>query len=178
MLHYFANRLRFDDCLKLNRRIDETPYLLPNAEIERVPKSDPVPLPPSDRLKLTHNLSMENPPRVRPEKFQVFRDKKLYLSSDLRIDKHLRDIIVGIIREGYGSCTTVLDEADIYVGQYREGSSYRKASRKGIVVGNLLWLYWIFAHGEWTSPLKRLLHYPVVKGGLKGMQNCVCFSSR
>jgi len=38
--HYKANGDRFDDCLKLGKRIDEKPYLLPDPEIFRVRPED------------------------------------------------------------------------------------------------------------------------------------------
>jgi hypothetical protein len=111
------------------------------------------------------------------EGFDAFDGKKVKLGSDLGINPRLRRVISEIIIDGKGEIVTSLKDANVYVGQYREGSDYRRASRRGLTVGNLLWLYWIFAHGAWTSPLKRLLHYPVARGGLKGMENFViCYS--
>lgn len=107
------------------------------------------------------------------EGFDAFEGKKVKLGVDLGINPRLRRVISEIIVDGKGEVVTALKDANVLVCGFREGHDYRRASRRGLTVGNLLWLYWIFAHGEWTSPLKRLLHYPVVKGGLKGMENAV-----
>ena len=61
-------------------------------------------------------------------------------------------------------------EADIYVCHYREGDGYRLASRSGKDVGNLPWLYHLITNNTWTSPLKRLLHYPIARKGLPGFK--------
>jgi len=35
-------------------------------------------------------------------------------------------------------------------------------------VGNLSWFYHLTTHNEWTSPLRRLLHYPLPREGIPG----------
>ncbi|RPA71103.1 BRCT domain-containing protein [Ascobolus immersus RN42] len=163
----------FDDCLKLNRKIDEGPYLLPNPEIELVSADAPITLPVRDDLRFTHRQNItEQIPTVR-EGFDAFEGKKVKLGADLGINPRLRRVISEIIIDGKGEIVNTVKDADTFVCQFREGKDYRRASRRGLTVGNMLWLYWIFAHGVWTSPLKRLLHYPIVRGGLKGMENFV-----
>lgn len=63
-----------------------------------------------------------------------------------------------------------ISQAEILVCQYREGQDYQSASSEGKVVGNLPWLYHLITHNAWTSPLRRLLHYPIVRGGLPGFK--------
>ena len=92
------------------------------------------------------------------------------LSEDLEIGSHLRETIEDLIRGGGGNITANVHEADTYICQYREGRKYRTASWAGKVVGNLPWLYHLISHNTWTSPLKRLLHYPVARGGLPGFK--------
>jgi hypothetical protein len=62
-------------------------------------------------------------------------------------------------------------ETDIYICKFREGDDYQTASRLGKDVGNLSWLYYLITYNTWTSPLRRLLHYPIVRGGIPGFQN-------
>lgn len=62
-------------------------------------------------------------------------------------------------------------EADIYICTYRDGKDYVLASRNGKDVGNLSWLYFLITHNEWTSPFKRLLHYPLPRGGIPGFKD-------
>ncbi|KAL7274802.1 regulator of Ty1 Transposition [Rhizina undulata] len=164
----------FDDCLKLNRRIDESPYLLPDPEIERLDSTKPVPLPRGPDLSYSHAHNggpmSQGPPVPRPD-FTVFDRKRVKLSEDLNLSQRLRDVISTIITQAKGEITDKIEDAHVYVCQYREGKDYLQACKRAIIVGNLTWLYWMFAHGEWASPLRRLLHYPIVRGGLPGMRN-------
>ena len=159
----------------MNRRIDEQPYLLPNPEIERVHSTQPLPFPQGPDLTYTHansSISSQAPPSPRPN-FNVFTGKRVLLGKDLGINPRLRSVISDIIKQARGEITENVLDAHVYVGQWREGLDYVTASRKGLHVGNLTWLYWMFAHGKWTNPLKRLLHYPLIKGGIQGMNKLI-----
>ncbi|KAA8908448.1 BRCT domain-containing protein [Sphaerosporella brunnea] len=162
----------FDDCLKLGRRIDEAPYQLPNPEIETVDASAPLPMPTVD-LSYMHaregGLMEKDPPKPPREGYNIFAKKRVMLGKDLNINERLRNVLAGIVVQTSGVLTDNVDDADVYVGMYREGGDYVKASRRSAYVGNLTWLYWMFAHGEWTHPNNRLLHYPIVRGGIPEM---------
>ena len=90
------------------------------------------------------------------------------LSSDLGIGSHLRGTIEGLIKGGGGDITGSVYNSDTLICQYRETRDFRIASGSGQDVGNLAWLYHLFSHNTWTSPTRRLLHYPVAKDGLPG----------
>lgn len=92
------------------------------------------------------------------------------LSSDLKIGSHLHGSIAGLIKQGGGSVVTDVNEADMFICRYREGDDYQLASRSGKDVGNLSWLYHLITNNTWTSPLRRLLHYPVAREGIPGFQ--------
>lgn len=113
------------------------------------------------------------PPKPPREGYNIFNGKRVMLGLDLMINDRLREVIVDIITQTKGKVTSDVDEADVYIGQYREGDDYVLASRRSAHVGNLTWLYWMFAHGEWTNPYDRLLHYPIVRGGIPGMKDKV-----
>lgn len=93
------------------------------------------------------------------------------LSDDLEISSHLRGTIEDLIVTGGGYVTASVHKANIFVCQYRESFEYRVASRAGSDVGNLPWLYHLITHNTWTSPLRRLLHYPIARQGLPGFKD-------
>ena len=58
----------------------------------------------------------------------------------------------------------------MFICRYREGDEYQMASRLNKDVGNLSWLYHLITHDSWTSPLRRLLHYPISRTGIPGFK--------
>ena len=90
------------------------------------------------------------------------------LSNDLELGHRLLETIEDLVDAGGGSVTNSVHRADILICQYRESLSYRIAARAGKDVGNLAWLYHLITHNVWTSPLRRLLHYPIARNGLPG----------
>ncbi|GLA36930.1 hypothetical protein AnigIFM63309_003428 [Aspergillus niger] len=165
----------FDDCLKLGRRIDERPYTLPDPEILRAAPDAPIR---SSENRDIIGASTTNPanlpssvksPDAQPA-LTVFQDKNVMLSTDLGIGPRLLGSIEGIIKNGGGSITTDVSKADILICRYREGFAYRMASRLNKDVGNLSWLYHLMTYNTWTSPLRRLLHYPVSRSGIPGFK--------
>lgn len=164
---------RFDDCLKLGKRIDEKPYLLPDPEIFRAKPSDEIPFAVGDNIKgatVARPEQLAMPTDATARKLRVFKDKKVMLSKDLGVSDRLRGILEELIEGSAGTVTTVAHKADMYICHYREGRDYIFASRAGKDVGNLAWLYHLITHDQWTYPLKRLLHYPVIRGGIPGFE--------
>ncbi|EFQ96670.1 BRCT-containing protein 1 [Nannizzia gypsea CBS 118893] len=167
---------RFDDCLKLGRRIDERPYLLPNPEILRPEYQKP--------LRIGQNkdvLGASTPePNALPDRtsspggsrkeLDIFKGKTVMISSDLGIGLHMVRSIEERILEGGGEITNEVSKCDIFICRYREGEDYKSASRSGKEVGNLSWLFHLITHNAWTSPLRRLLHYPIARGGIPGFK--------
>ncbi|KAL4874345.1 BRCT domain-containing protein [Aspergillus karnatakaensis] len=164
----------FDDCLKLGRRIDERPYTLPDPEILRSEPDAPI------RPRESRDILGASTPEpttlptpitspVKP-KLSVFRDKVFVLSPDLGIGAHLRETITELIEEGGGSVASEVSKATTLVCRYREGLSYRLASRLNKDVGNLAWLYHLMTYNTWTSPYRRLLHYPVPRTPIPGFE--------
>ncbi|KAG4410729.1 hypothetical protein IFR04_016138 [Cadophora malorum] len=163
----------FDDCLKLGKRIDEKPYLLPDPEIFTLRPEADLPMQSSASIhgattSLPESLTLSTTSPVRP--LTVFKDKKVMIAGELDLSNRTLKVIEDLIVKGGGSITTSVHSADIYVCHWREGREYVFASRAGIDVGNLSWLYYLIANNEWTSPLKRLLHYPIPKEGIPGFK--------
>ena len=110
-------------------------------------------------------------PSANRRQFTVFKNKRVMLSPDLGIGSHLRGTIEDLVVNGGGNVTASVHKADIFICQYRESVDYRIASRAGRDVGNLSWLYHLLTTNKWTSPMNRLLHYPIAKDGLPGFKD-------
>ena len=168
---------RFDDCLKLGKRINETPYLLPNPEILQKGPHDQItdtPRPDLQGASSTMPGRLPTPfesPSSERRKMNVFKDKKVMLSQDLQLGSHLRGTIEDLILKGEGLVTGSIHKADIFICHYREGEDYQTASRARKDVGNLPWLYHLITNNTWTSPFRRLLHYPIAREGLPGFKD-------
>ncbi|OJJ49364.1 hypothetical protein ASPZODRAFT_60475 [Penicilliopsis zonata CBS 506.65] len=162
----------FDDCLKLGRRIDERPYTLPDPEILRSPPGAPIRS--SENKDIVGASTPE--PSVLPNtaknqhKLDVFEGKQIMLSPDLGIGPHLKSSIEELIEQAKGTLTSDVTKADMLICRYREGVAYRVASRLNKDVGNLSWLYHMLTFNTWTSPLRRLLHYPVSRTKIPGFE--------
>lgn len=92
------------------------------------------------------------------------------LSPDLGIGSHLQESIEAVLEQGGAKILTTIDAADMLICRYREGFAYRAASRLNIDVGNLAWLYHLLTFNTYTSPLRRLLHYPISRTGIPGFE--------
>lgn len=165
---------RFDDCLRLGKRIDEGPYCLPDPEIlrkrpeDRIPEASRSDLLGASSSKPDRLPTPSSSPSTNRRELSVFQNKKIMLSNDLDLGSRLLETIEDLIVSGGGSVTGAVHRADIFICHYRESLNYRIASRAGKDVGNLAWLYHLITHNKWTSPLRRLLHYPVARHGLPG----------
>ncbi|CAI4219997.1 unnamed protein product [Parascedosporium putredinis] len=165
---------RFDDCFKLGKRIDESPYLLPNAAILDANSNEFVELPSSQHLE---GASSARPAHLLPptqssarEPLTVFKNKTVMLADDLALTSRLRTIIEEVITASNGDVTTTVDECNMFICQYRDGEDYVRAARLCKDVGNLAWLYHLLTTDQWSSPLRRLLHYPIPKNGIPGFE--------
>lgn len=167
---------RFDDCLKLGRRINEDPYTLPNPEILRARPDAPVQW--SDNKDIAGASTPEPTSLPTPvtspnsrHKLDVFEGQQVTLSADLGIGAHLRHTIEDLIKQGGGAITSEITKSTMFICRYRHGFAYRTASRLNKNVGNLSWLYHLITYNTWTSPLRRMLHYPVSRNGIPGFEN-------
>ncbi|KAF4465724.1 hypothetical protein FALBO_7424 [Fusarium albosuccineum] len=165
----------FDDCFKLGKRIDEGPYLLPDPEILKKSAEDDLKIPTNDHLAGATSPTptyLPLPPDgdvVRPP-VTVFQDRKVMLSWDLSVTERLTKVIKEIIINGGGKVVDEVEDCDMFICQYRDGPQYIQAAQSCKEVGNLAWLFWLIVHNDWTSPLRRLLHYPVPKNGIEGFK--------
>ncbi|UKZ86837.1 uncharacterized protein TrAFT101_002661 [Trichoderma asperellum] len=165
----------FDDCFKLGKRIDEGPYLLPDPEILKKGPDEDLDIPSNNNLVGASSanpefISLSDGTSARPP-VTVFQDKKILLGADLKITARLENALKDIIVYGGGRLVQDVDDCDTLICQYRDGEQYVRASQSCKEVGNLSWLYFLIAHNDWTSPLRRLLHYPIPKNGIPGFKD-------
>ena len=168
----------FDDCLKLGKKISERPYMFPDPELLRTDNAAPVRINASAAVEGASTAKPTSPPSSSPppspshmrKNLNVLMSRKLYLSKDLDISERTLKTIEDLVNHGGGILVLDLSEADIYVGQYREGADYVSASRADKFVANLSWLYNVINTNKWTNPQNRLLHYPVPRKGLPGFE--------
>lgn len=163
----------FDDCFRLGKRIDERPYLLPDPEILRANPDDPVAIPSSQHLEGATSARPDRPPYNEDgtrQKPTIFKGVEVCLSTDLNLNEQLRRTLGTLIKDGGGTTVDSAQECDWFICQYRDGPEYVKAAQQGKDVGSLAWLYHVIFTNQWSNPLRRLLHYPVPKGGMEGFR--------
>lgn len=165
-----------DDCLKLGRRIPEGPYLFPNPEILQ-PSMKAIQTKPSKDIVGATSPTPTGPPTPLSSprssatvQIAEFQGWNIMISNDLNLRQRLRDTLNNLIITGGGEIVTTVDEAHIYICQYRDGPDYVKAMRERKTVGNLAWLYHLIARKEWIAPTRRLLHFPVPRHGIPGFE--------
>ncbi|KAG6013959.1 hypothetical protein E4U54_006054 [Claviceps lovelessii] len=166
----------FDACFKLGKRIDESPYLLPDPEILKKSSADDVVIPQNanligatsvnpDFLPLPANSKSARSPAT------VFQDKRVMLSADLGITQRLVRTLEGIITNGGGKVVDDVDDCDMFICQFRDGPQYIHAAQSCKEVGSLSWLYSLIVNNQWQNPLHRLLHYPIPRDGVPGFKD-------
>lgn len=168
----------FDHCLTLGKKIDCTPYVLPNpsilshegAEAELKDKTKY-----SDNIEGLKNASLLHPrfpepvsPSKSRKELTVFSCKKIKLADDLELNGHLKDSITALIRRSHGEVIDDIDDADILICRHRSGLDFREALDAGKDIGSLGWLYHLINTNRYTSPLRKLLHFPIPRKPLAG----------
>ncbi|KAK5137362.1 hypothetical protein LTR08_008940 [Meristemomyces frigidus] len=170
----------FDDCLWLGKKISEEPYRFPNPQILGRSAARPMP---SDSAHVTGAIdvrpkptdSLPHTPPSSPsnarKNLNAFMGRQIMLSSDLNLAEHLVKTLETLINHGGGTLTGSVDDADILICHYRDGADYVAASRARKEVANLSWLYHVINQNKYSSPLSKLLHYPIPRNPIPGFEN-------
>lgn len=144
-----------DHCLSVGRKLDVTPYLLPNPTIFKgkdIPGSQISLMDKHEDLLGTHLGA------------KFLEGKKFYILSDFNLSERLTQALKKMIESAGGFGSDTFDSlVDVYIGKYRSGEAYKSACTSDrIIVGNLHWLYSILLTGTWILPQNsNVLHYPV-----------------
>ena len=168
----------FDTCFRLGKKINERPYMFPNppylqAVLPRPTNSDSPHVGGATAAMPTGSLPVSPPPSPSKSRknLNTFMSKQVMLSIDLGLGESLKKTLTDLIDHAGGTVTDDVNDADIYIGQFRDGSDYIAASRARKEVANLSWLYHVINLNKYTNPLSKLLHYPVPRHGIPGFQN-------
>ncbi|CAK7217773.1 regulator of Ty1 Transposition [Sporothrix bragantina] len=185
----------FDDCFKLGKKIDETPYLLPNPPIlrslngtsgssvngntnsdDQAADDEKVPIPENQELEGATTPLPDAPPTLDyRSNLTVFQNKRVLLAKDINIGSRFRAVVVELVKRGGGRIVEDgnVDACDMYICHFRDGEDYVRAAQAHKDIGNLAWLFHIITNNEWCSPLRRLLHYPVPRDGIRGFEDFI-----
>lgn len=169
----------FDDCFRLGKLIDETPYLFPDPEILRLEHAEPVRIRQTPDIEGATSAVAGKVPVYRPpqspsqsrQQLSVLKDKRILFSRDLNVNDHLSKSLQALVEQAGGQMTTSVTDCDIYIGHFRDGEDYVEASQTGKEVANLSWFYNVINRNRWTNPLTKLLHYPVPREGISGFND-------
>jgi hypothetical protein len=164
---------RFDDCFKLGKKIDEGPYELPDPEILRLRPEDDIAPPSTNHLEGATSAQPQYLPVPADggrEALTVFQRTNVMFSADLNINARLLKICQDLVKKSGGKVVDDVEDCDMFICQFRDGDNYVRAAQLGKHIGNLSWLYHLITHNQWTSPLQRLLHYPIPRKGIPGFE--------
>ncbi|KAF9062435.1 BRCT domain-containing protein, partial [Rhodocollybia butyracea] len=178
----------FDDVIKLGMgTLDVAPYEWPNPlvlqpghhsdDAEKKRKISSID-PSKAALYTTADMTAESAvAKISPR--QVFNGDRILLSTNLELgDRRLA--IESIVERADGVIVPLEEsadaeeekrkvlECDILVTKYRNGLAYFSAIKEPKVIASLSWLFHVVSIGTSTSPLERLLHYPIPNKHIEG----------
>lgn len=160
-----------DACMSLKVKVDDTPYLLTLD-----PKSASG-IHTSQTQDLTGTFPIRDSPRLAVQQSMreglgsdILEGRKFFLADDLELSDRVGKTVNYLIETNGGFITSRLEDAQAYIGKWREGDQYIQASKQKLIIGNITWIYWVTIHQKFEKP-NHLLHYPEVKGGLKSMRD-------
>ncbi|KAG2130893.1 hypothetical protein DEU56DRAFT_740363 [Suillus clintonianus] len=193
----------FDDSVRVGRRVPEGPYLWPDPKVLQpgmqvtmddddleIGESGKKKRKKSGETRLSSPIPMEEADRR--ERVNVWAGRRLLLSRSLELGQGHREAVEaniqragGIVVKVKGTGTdeeaqedeeaTLVDECDVFVTRYRSGKAYFKAARSSrpILIGNLTWMFHVDASSTLNDPHDSLLWYPVPRGGIPGLNECI-----
>lgn len=155
----------YDDCLRLQKHVNETPYLL----------SDPVVLQTGKPNFSQQDMREHDDFEAAHEASTVLLGKNIYLDGDYKLSEHLVTALTSLVSRCGGVITTQfdVDNIDIYLGKYRQGDAFRQCFNDlRIDVSTLLWLFSVIRTTHYVQPLlSNLLHFPLPDPIIPEFQN-------
>lgn len=166
----------FDDCMKLQRRVDERHYRLLHKDAQSEQRDLTATFyDTSDDEEAVPKRAIEESIRLKLGT-SLFAKRKFFFADDLEVSEQMMVHLDFLVRSNGGEKVSSLEESNVYLGKWRAGDQYIEACTRKLVVGSLNWFYWMCIQQQWESPTKYLFHYPGVPGGLpdfKGMVICI-----
>lgn len=160
-----------DVCIKLQCLVDDAPYLL---DVQSA----------ASEQNLVGTFPVKDSPRLAVQQSvreslntDTLGGRRFYLASDLSLGEVVARTVKYLIETNGGIVERELDNSQVYLGRWREGTEYQSACARKLIVGNITWLYWVTIHQKFEKPT-HLLHYPEVKNGLQSMRELsICITN-
>jgi len=166
----------FDDSFKAQHLMDTAPYEFPDPPLLKPPRNTNIEGPTLSKdqktllraIELAENGSSK---RLKEDlKGNVWQGRKILLSATLALEAGRRETVEDLIERTGGTVVRAstpfleedaVEEVDVLVTRYREGSAYLRALKLHKTIGTLAWLFHVEYSGSLISPTKHLLHFPV-----------------
>jgi len=167
----------FDDSFKAQHLMDTAPYEFPEPSLLKPqPRGTGIEGPTLSKdqktllraIELAENGSSK---RLKEDlKGNIWQGRRILLSATLALETGRRETVEELIERTGGivvrAGTSLLEEDaveefDVLVTRYREGSAYLRALQLHKTIGTLAWLFHVEYSGSFVSPTKHLLHFPV-----------------
>ncbi|ODV90896.1 hypothetical protein CANCADRAFT_57302 [Tortispora caseinolytica NRRL Y-17796] len=145
-----------EDCLRIGRRVPDDAYLHDQSQkIDSESAKIPSSLPHIDADPEVTIPEFTNPPA------KLFAGHTLYIDPDISLSAPYLESFTQLVQKCGGIVSKSLSAATIAVCLDRSTSTYTTAFQKGIILGNIQWVFDMIFKGEFLDPLKQLLHYPI-----------------
>jgi len=167
----------FDDSFKAQHLMDTVPYEFPEPSLLKArPGGTSIegPILSKDQKTLLRAIELAesgSSKRLKEDlKGNVWQGRKILLSATLALEAGRRETVEDLIERTGGIVVRastslleedVVEEVDVLVTRYREGSAYLRALQLHKTIGTLAWLFHVEYSGSFVSPAKHLLHFPV-----------------
>ncbi|GMM35354.1 Rtt107 protein [Saccharomycopsis crataegensis] len=151
-----------DECIKSKQHVNEQKYLLQGSEYQHLET-------------LNEKVYQQSTDDVEMQIKEYLTGKRFYLSNDLHLGLRMRNVLESLIIHGGGSINYEITPGNenCYIGNYRAGLDYVRASKVGNTVGNMTWLMSMVSMEKYHSPFNNMLHYPVSRTGLPVFDNLI-----
>ena len=167
----------FDDSFKAQHLMDTAPYEFPGPSLLKPqPHGASIegPTLSKDQKTLLRAIELaENGTSKRLKedlKGKVWQGRKILLSATLALEAGRRETVEDLIERTGGTVVRAaspsleedtIEEVDVFVTRYREGSAYLRALQLHKTIGTLAWLFHVEYSRSFVSPTRHLLHFPV-----------------
>lgn len=139
------------DCFKYGKNLNSEPYLITDS----------------------HNSTEQE--ELDQQNNTLLLNKSFFISQDYNLSEAFKKTITYLIEKNGGKVVSKFSpkSVDVYVGKYRDGSYYEMSAKsQNIIIGNLIWLYFIIIQNQWVSPVdSSVLHYPFPKEPLQDFKS-------
>ena len=164
----------FDDSFKAQHLMDTAPYEFPEPYLlNPQPRGTSIEAPALSKDQKTLLRAIELAEHGSSKRLKdhlrgnVWQGRRILLSATLALEAGRRSTVEDLIERTGGTVVRAsveeyaVEEVDVLVTRFREGSTYLRALQLHKTIGTLAWLFHVEYSGAFVSPTKHLLHFPV-----------------